>query len=352
MSQTALLTVHGMGETPRDYAEKLFEAVAARLGPLAGQVDFRSIYYQDILKPNQETVWARVSETTHLRYADLRRFLLFGFGDAAGLENRKEIDGSVYELAQEAIARQLLGVARHDPSTRRGVPGAVAGLPGAVQLYLRCAEGAGRRPGLAGIWKDVDAWALRALGERLSDREKRFLAGATCTAFVTTGCNIPIFCAAHKQMDIKPIAPADPGLRVDQPLRPGRRPGLAAAAAVAGLRGTGRRPRHQCGAGRGDLDPEELEPAVAHGLLGRRPGAGRADPAPAPRSHLTRFKERYCVPAPRGILCAPRRTLSGYHRDHERIDCRTPAGFQVRPIVRHRGASHGAAEDSVARPSH
>src|SRR5689334_1466486 len=116
MPNTALLTVHGMGETPREYAVKLFEAVAARLGPLAGQVDFRSIYYQDILKPNQETVWARVSETTHLRYADLRRFLLFGFGDAAGLENRKEIDGSVYELAQAAIARQLLEVARRDRS--------------------------------------------------------------------------------------------------------------------------------------------------------------------------------------------------------------------------------------------
>jgi hypothetical protein len=130
--------------------------VAARLGPLAGQVDFRSIYYQDILKPNQETVWARVSDDTRLHYADLRRFLLFGFGDAAGLENRKEIDGSVYELAQAAIARQLLGVARHDPSTR--VVFLAQSLGGQVQ---------------AGVWKDVDAWAMRALGARLSDSDRR-----------------------------------------------------------------------------------------------------------------------------------------------------------------------------------
>jgi hypothetical protein len=206
MSQTALLTVHGMGETQRDYAETLFEAVAGRLGGLASQVDFRSVYYQDILKPNQETVWARVGETTHLRYADLRRFLLFGFGDAAGLENRKEIDGSVYELAQEAIARQLLGVARHDPST--SIVFLAQSLGGQVlSSYIYDAQKAlsGGRVG-AGIWKDVDAWALRALGERLTEPEKRFLAGATCASFVTTGCNIPIFCAAHKQMDIKPIA--------------------------------------------------------------------------------------------------------------------------------------------------
>jgi hypothetical protein len=211
MPQAALLTVHGMGETPRDYAEQLFQSVAARLGPLAGQVDFRSIYYQDILKPNQETVWARVSDTTRLHYAELRRFLLFGFGDAAGLENRKEIDGSVYELAQAAIARQLLGITRQDPSTR--VVFLAQSLGGQVlSSYIYDAQKAlAGGQVLAGVWKDVDAWAMRALGARLSDSDRRFMAGASCAAFVTTGCNIPIFCAAHKQMDIKPIAPPTPG---------------------------------------------------------------------------------------------------------------------------------------------
>jgi hypothetical protein len=206
MSQTALLTVHGMGETPRDYAGKLFQAVAARLGPLSAQVDFRSIYYQDILKPNQEAVWAKVSNTTHLRYADLRRFLLFGFGDAAGLENRKEIDGSVYELAQEAIARQLLGVARHDSSTSVVFLAQSLGCQVLSSYIYDAQKAAAGGHVAAGIWKDIDAWARRALGERLTEPEKRFLAGATCSAFVTTGCNIPIFCAAHKQMDIRPIA--------------------------------------------------------------------------------------------------------------------------------------------------
>jgi hypothetical protein len=206
MPQTALLTIHGMGETPRDYAEKMVEALAGRLGQLAAQVDFRSVYYQDILKPNQETVWAKVNDTVHLRYPDLRRFLLFGFGDAAGLENRKEIDGSVYELAQEAIARELLGVARQDPNTTVVFLAQSLGCQ-VLSSYIYDAQkaAAGGRV-LAGIWKDIDGWARRALGAPLSDTEKRFLAGATCTAFVTTGCNIPIFVAAHKQMDIKPIA--------------------------------------------------------------------------------------------------------------------------------------------------
>jgi hypothetical protein len=211
MPQAALLTVHGMGETPREYAVKLFQSVGARLGPLASMVDFRSIYYQDILKPNQETVWAKVNDSTRLHYADLRRFLLFGFGDAAGLENRKEIEGSVYELAQGAIARQLLGVARQDPSTRVVFLAQSLGCQ-VLSSYLYDAQKAAAGDRVqAGVWKDIDAWAMRTLGARLSDSDRRFLAGGTCASLVTTGCNIPIFVAAHKTMDIKPIARPTPG---------------------------------------------------------------------------------------------------------------------------------------------
>lgn len=34
-----------------------------------------------------------------------------------------------------------------------------------------------------------------------------FLRAETCMAWVTTGCNIPLFVAAHKTMNIKPIQP-------------------------------------------------------------------------------------------------------------------------------------------------
>lgn len=212
MRQVALLTIHGMGETLPDYADPVFAAQRARMA--ADQVQAwllcRSIYYQDILKPNQEEVWARVDAATKLHYDDLRRFLLFGFGDAAGLENRKEDDGSVYELAQAAIARQMLDVYQHGPDA--ALVFLAQSLGGQVlSSYIYDAQkAAGGGPVAAGIWKDVDAWSLRALGRRLTDGEKRFIGGATCTAFLTTGCNIPIFVAAHKEMDIKPIAPPTP----------------------------------------------------------------------------------------------------------------------------------------------
>jgi hypothetical protein len=210
MPQVALLTVHGMGETPREYAEPLFHQLRDRLAEFSDRIDFRSTYYQDILKPNQETVWARLNGATKLHYDDLRRFLLFGFGDAAGLENRKEIEGSVYELAQAAIARQLLGVHKNAPDSAVVFLAHSLGCQ-VLSSYLYDAQKAlGGGPVLAGIWKDIDAWSMRTLGHRLTDAERRFLAGGSCAALVTTGCNIPIFVAAHKTMDIKPIARPTP----------------------------------------------------------------------------------------------------------------------------------------------
>ena len=210
MAQAALLTVHGMGETPREYATRIFGNLHGRLGALAGQVDFRSVYYQDILKPNQETVWAKVNSATKLHYDDLRRFLLFGFGDAAGLENRKEIENSVYELAQASIARQLLGVYRNAPGSAVVFLAQSLGCQ-VLSSYIYDAQKAlSGEPVLAGIWKNVDDWAMRTLGHRLTSDERRFLAGGSCSAFVTTGCNIPIFVAAHRTMDIRPIARPTP----------------------------------------------------------------------------------------------------------------------------------------------
>lgn len=63
-------------------------------------------------------MWNKVNDTTRLHYAELRRFLLFGFGDAAG----QVLSSYIYD-AQKALGR------------------------GQVQ---------------AGIWKDIDAGPRRA----------------------------------------------------------------------------------------------------------------------------------------------------------------------------------------------
>lgn len=207
MTQVALIAVHGMGETLPDYADGLMTHLRGRLGALAGQVVMRSVYYHRILHDNQRVVWDRTAATGQVRYDALRKFVLYGLGDAAGLETRKEIPGSVYEQAQGEIATTLLSA----HAARPGMPVVFVAqsLGGQVlSSYLYDAQkAASGRPVGAGIWRNIDAWATTQLGRPLTASELAFIGGGTCAGLVTTGCNIPIFVAAHQEMHIIPIAP-------------------------------------------------------------------------------------------------------------------------------------------------
>jgi hypothetical protein len=215
MADVALMTVHGMGETPPDYAADLGRRLRLKIGPrFARQADMRAVYYQDILKPNEREIWRRVEGDSIVRYDQLRKFLLFGFADAAGLENRKEDAGSVYELAQIEIAKTLL-----DIYTANGAHTPVILLAHSLgcqvlSSYIYDAQKA--RSGLpvaAGVWRDIDHWSRTLQGRALTEPEKNFLACGTALGLITTGCNIPIFVAAHKEMTIIPIAAPRPSFR-------------------------------------------------------------------------------------------------------------------------------------------
>jgi hypothetical protein len=215
MADVTLITVHGMGETPPDYASGLGRRLRLKIGAhVDARVDLRSVYYQDILKKNQQEVWRRVQHSSTVRYEELRKFLLFGFGDAAGLENRKEDSGSVYELAQIEIAKTLL-----DACAANGADTPLVLLSHSLgcqvlSSYIYDAQKA--RSGLpvaAGVWRDIDHWSRTLQGRALTESEKSFLACGTALGWITTGCNIPIFVAAHKEMTIIPISPPRPGFK-------------------------------------------------------------------------------------------------------------------------------------------
>lgn len=219
--KAAWLTLHGMGEVDDNYFVELKAGIAARLGTAMAELAFQAVSYQQALQENQEEVWQRMQEHS-LRFRELRQFFLYGIADAAGLENRKETDGSVYEDAQVEIARCLLQT-RREMQADGPVVVVAQSLGGQVfSSYLydaQRAEEAARNPGIpgpqAGIWKNIDAFHERisGTGQALTAAEKWFIAGNTVAGIVTTGCNIPIFVAAHKQMHIKPIKRPTAGFR-------------------------------------------------------------------------------------------------------------------------------------------
>lgn len=205
-AKVALLTIHGMGEQPRDYADDLQRALQQHMGADYGKVDLHSVYYQHLLKPNEQDVWRRVHERAKVRYDQLRKFILFGFADAAGLENRKEDDDSVYEQAQTEIARALLAIhASHGAATPVVLLAHSLGCQVMSSFIYDAQKRAGGGLVSAGIWKPG------RLGDSLTPAQRTFLQCGSVRAFVTTGCNIPVFVAAHQRMHVKPITKPNPG---------------------------------------------------------------------------------------------------------------------------------------------
>lgn len=206
MSKVALLTIHGMGEQPLDYADDMRRALSHRMGAAFARVDVHSVYYQHLLKPNELDVWNRTRERSTVRYEQLRKFILFGFADAAGLENRKEYDNSVYEQAQMEIARALLAILENrGPDTPIVLLAHSLGCQVMSSFIYDAQKRAGGGLVAAGIWKPG------RMADSLTAEQRKFLQCGTVRTFVTTGCNIPVFVAAHQRMDVKPITKPNPG---------------------------------------------------------------------------------------------------------------------------------------------
>lgn len=206
--KAAFITIHGMGRTELDYNHDIVSEMKDRLKSLSEHLHFGKVYYQDILQQNEDRVWNNV--VRKVKWDELRKFLLFGFGDAAGLEANKEGKGSDYWLAQIAIAKELL-VARDAMENNGPIVILAQSLGGQVascyfwDANLKTARG--KEP-TVGIWKNIEEAASEiAPTRRLTNDEIDFLRGSTFRTFITTGCNIPIFVAAHAKEDILPIYP-------------------------------------------------------------------------------------------------------------------------------------------------
>lgn len=219
MPTVALIAIHGMGPTEVHYAEPVRGMLRSALGPLMASVDLHAVNYKHILQANEEAVWDRIDTRSKVHYDDLRKFLLFGFGDAAGLEARKEEEDSVYELAQLEVAQALWNALQQNGT----VPVVFLTQSLGCQVlsnYIYDAQKAMQHwinesspPAAVGVWRDLAKLGRRLAGRPLTPAERDFLACKTCSAWVSTGCNIPIFMAAHKAMTVKPIEPPTPSFK-------------------------------------------------------------------------------------------------------------------------------------------
>ena len=195
----ALLAVHGMGKTPTDFANELEEELLSELGSADwGRVHFKPIYYQGLLQKKQEKVFTTMKNRAELDWLTLRRFLLFGFSDAAGLEYRAAVPNSLYEQAQRIILDVLNEAYDKLGQTPKPVIIICQSLGGHVlSNYIWDSQLANATQG---IWSNGRQWGA----PRGSDKDN-FRRLKTLRYLYTTGCNIPIFVSGLGRDKIKAI---------------------------------------------------------------------------------------------------------------------------------------------------
>jgi hypothetical protein len=194
MAKTAaILTIHGMGDTPRDYYRKFQDTLKKALGKtIWDKLVFKPLYYQEILQVNQAAIFERMRE--QIDWMKLRKFLLYGFSDAASLEHRKEQAESPYYKTQELILDVLDEV--FDEVDQTGVPVIVLAQSLGCQLISNYIWDAQQIKPRVGIWS-----IPRNDGVAQGSPKDIFRRLRTLQRLYTTGCNIPIFVAGHKNIE-------------------------------------------------------------------------------------------------------------------------------------------------------
>ncbi len=197
--EVVVIAVHGMGDTQEDFADELRESLADELGSSDwAKVHFDTIYYQGVLQPNQKAVMRRM-RSQELDWLRIRRFLLYGFSDAAGLERAAHRPNSPYAQVQRII-RDTLERAFDFIGGSRPVVVVAQSLGGQVMSnYLWDAQQGGGAS--RGVWRHSTT----------NTQRDDFLRLKKLRYFYTTGCNIPIFLAGFPQGQIKPVKTASSG---------------------------------------------------------------------------------------------------------------------------------------------
>lgn len=186
----ALLTLHGMGDTPKNYHHLFLERIKKQIGEKWGQVAFNSLYYQDILQINQNEIYRKMKP--HIDWRDVRKFILYGFSDAASLDYQKDRKNSLYHKTQIRIASALQSVYRKHGN----IPVVIVAYSLGCHVLSNYIWDAQQPEPDGGVWVAKNNIAT-------NQAEEDFMRLKNLHALFTLGCNIPVFVAGYK--DIEPF---------------------------------------------------------------------------------------------------------------------------------------------------
>ena len=219
--KVALLPIHGMGRVNDRFAQDLERALKRRLRNRWDSVLFRPVHYQKILQDNQDRVW-KAMQTRNLDWTRLRRFVLFGFSDATGIERNAASPGSPYTKVQQIIRDELREIRDLTDDPDLPVVVIAQSLGGhVISNYIWDAQKEARQKAMTatrGVWARAESSAPDDGGNDRVDAETAnagavdaFLRLKTLRFLYTTGCNIPIFVGSFPEEKIVPVATSEYG---------------------------------------------------------------------------------------------------------------------------------------------
>lgn len=182
MKDIALITLHGMGKVKPRYFEDLEDGLKKYLGNEWSRVSFQNVQYAPIMQAPQNKLWDDMISTrsNDLDSTKLRKFFLYGFGDAASLEFSAHNDEKIY-IAVEKKIQLALKKAFIELGKDKSKPVIIIAQSLGCQVisnYLWDAE--------------HDKHIFKKTKGKVTN-ELEFLRLKSLNNLITTGCNIPLF---------------------------------------------------------------------------------------------------------------------------------------------------------------
>ena len=182
MKEIALITLHGMGPRKDGYYLGLEDGLKKRLGKEWTRISFQNIDYSPLLQDPQDELWEKIATTREndVDSIKLRKFFLFGFGDAGSIEYSAHRDGKKYIEVQKEIQRALLEAYR-DLEKDHTRPVVIIAQSLGCQVISNY------------LWDSQYEKFIFENTSGMDGNQLDFLKLKSLHNLFTTGCNIPLF---------------------------------------------------------------------------------------------------------------------------------------------------------------
>ncbi len=189
MKELALVTIHGMGKHKPYYFADLEDKLKRMLGRENwDKISFQNVQYAPILQGPQNKLWNDIirNKDNDIDATKLRKFFLFGFGDAGSLEYSAHSKDKKEYLAVQAEIQSVLSKAYLELGSNKKKPIIIIAQSLGCQVISNY------------LWDASKGINIFEKMKGNNSDKNDFLKLKSLRKLVTTGCNIPLFISGLK----------------------------------------------------------------------------------------------------------------------------------------------------------